>query len=166
MPLTEDPVAAPQIAVFGSAAGPAAGAISYDLPLPGSFTFQRIVPLGFSGEIFADNATAAGIPFTALGVVQYANGGIRQVDQERLLAYYARSVATGCQPSLRLAGAYGQDILDPTGRPADSAPVTNGGSAPLPNDIVAQTARRNSYLKAAAAAATGEVQARLSVPGA
>jgi hypothetical protein len=115
MPVNDEPQAAGSIAVFGPGPdGNTAAGISYNLPLPGEYTFQRIVPVGIPDGDFSASAASAGTPLTALGVVQLnPGGGISQIDGERLLAYYSRTVTAGAWPSLRLAGSYGENVLNP-----------------------------------------------------
>jgi hypothetical protein len=164
MSVSEDPITATEIAVFGQGASQAAS-ISYDLPLPGSFGFQRIVPLALDAAAFTAAAGSAGVPLTALGVVQYANGGIRQVDPDRLLAFLARTVPPGTMPSLRRAGAYGPAVLNPA--IGDGRAVAAGAATPaLGDDIETQSQRRANYLTAAANQSAGEVNARISVANA
>jgi len=123
MSVNQDPVEATSIAVFGAGDNPAAG-ISYNLPLPGSYSFQRIVPLDIPSGDFTSAAADAGTPLTALGAVQLgAEGGISGVDADRLLSYYNRSVSAGIRPSLRLAGTYGESVLNPM-------PLTDAAAAP------------------------------------
>ena len=169
MSVPEDPVSATEIAVFGQGASQASS-ISYDLPLPGSFTFRRIVPLALAGNAFTAAGTAAGIPLTAMGVVQYANGGIRQVDPDRLLAFLNRTVTPGTMPSLRLAGALGAGVLNPGlgGDDGDDKALAANGRTPpaLGDDIQTQSQRRLNYLAAAASQAASDVNARISVANA
>jgi hypothetical protein len=166
MPVTEDPITATEIAVFGQGASQASS-ISYDLPLPGSFTFQRIVPVALADGAFTAAAAAAGVPLTALGVVQYANGGIRQVDPDRLMAFLNQTVAPGTMPSLRRAGAFGLEVLNPNLNGDAKALAANGGATPaLGDDIQTQSQRRINYLAAAANQAAGEVNARINVANA
>jgi hypothetical protein len=162
MSVNQDPVEATSIAVFGAGDNPAAG-ISYNLPLPGAYSFQRIVPLDIPSGDFTSAATNAGTPLTALGVVQLGpGGGISAVDADRLLSYYNRSVSAGVRPSLRLAGTYGENVLNPMSL-TDKASAR--GTPVLRDDIEAQAARRNAYLEAASAQAAQEVQARIAVTG-
>jgi hypothetical protein len=165
MPVSEDPVEATSIAIFGPGDNPSAG-ISYNLPLPGAYTFQRIVPIDIPSEDFTSGAGDAGIPLTALGVVEVTDGAISQVNADRLLAYYARTVAAGTRPSLRLAGTYGEDVLNPpVGTDSAQSQVPATATIDLRDDIEAQAARRNAYLVAASSQAAAEVQARINVAG-
>jgi hypothetical protein len=163
MSVNQDPVEATSIAVFGAGDNPAAG-ISYNLPLPGAYSFQRIVPLDIPSGDFTSAAADAGTPLTALGAVELGSeGGISAVDADRLLSYYNRSVSAGIRPSLRLAGTYGESVLNPM--PLTDAASANGAPV-LRDDLQAQAARRNAYLEAASAQAAQEVQARIAVTGA
>jgi hypothetical protein len=55
MPVTVDPTVATQLAQFGDAANEAAS-IKYNVPLPGAYSIQRVVPLELPQDLF--NATS------------------------------------------------------------------------------------------------------------
>ena len=79
MAVPEDPVVASSIATFGEGDNSAAS-IRYDLPLPGAYSFQRIMPLELDAQMFTDTAKNAGVPVTALDVVSMEGGAIRDIN--------------------------------------------------------------------------------------
>ena len=103
MPVTEDPTVAAELAQFGQAANPAAS-IKYDVPLPGAYSFQRVVPVEVDGGWFTGaDAFAAGMSLRELGVVQ----ADRTINSDRLSALYQRTLPPTAQPSVRLAAEVG-----------------------------------------------------------
>jgi hypothetical protein len=171
--VTEDPTIATSIATFGVGDNSAAS-IRYDLPLPGAYSFQRIVPLDLARQVFADPAGTAGVPLTALGAVSMEGGGIRDINPARIQALYARTVAPGTRPSLRLAASFGPEVVNPSfpgdGQGAGQPNLLRLRNGDLPidrtDDIEVQGLRRNRFLEAAANAVVEEVRARIDVPNA
>ncbi|WP_344209797.1 hypothetical protein [Nonomuraea bangladeshensis] len=110
MPVPEDPIIAESIAHFGDH-GDRAASIKYDVPLPGSYSFQRIVPLDIPQDFFLEPGRSAGTSLSSLGVVE-EEGRIRRIDAARLRVLYDRLLPTAARPSLRMAVEVA-DKLDP-----------------------------------------------------
>ncbi|OAA20995.1 hypothetical protein UG55_106632 [Frankia sp. EI5c] len=118
MPLSSDPVDAADLAAFGDDARNAAARIRYDIPLPGEYSFQRIVPLDLPADHFVETAKKPGESLAELGVVQLSAGNVVAVSAERLRAYYERLVIPGLVPSPLTAARLTVDGGPP--RPASS----------------------------------------------
>jgi len=110
MPVTEDPTVAAELAQFGDADNPAAS-IRYNVPLPGAYSFQRVVPLEVDNAWFTGpDAVGAGMSLRELEVVT----ATRTIDSDRLAALYQRTLPPSARPSVRLAAeAGGVGIVTP-----------------------------------------------------
>lgn len=171
------PVVADQLAAFGPGEGGPAARLNYSVPLPGAYSWNRVVPLEMPGEWFTADARAAGSSLLELGIVQGDQGHLVGVDRERLAQFYRRALPATARPSLRLVGEVGGEIeplLDQVlPRAADTEARTNlldrRGVLAEPDDLVRQRIRVDSYLanlaeREAVAPATDRAEAMLSLP--
>jgi len=101
MPVSESPEDHKEIATFEEAGD--AAAIRYSVPLPGAYSFDRIVPLDLSDVSFPDTAKNVGSSLTDLGIATVEGGKIRTISAERLAAFLKASLPVQARPSLRLA---------------------------------------------------------------
>lgn len=108
MPVSADPQSAPGIAEFGAADNPAAQ-INYDVPIPGAYSFQRIVQLEINSRWTTPEAWQAGTPASDFGL-RRVDG---KLDQGRLSALYQRMLPPTAQPSVRLAAEVGVGTIGP-----------------------------------------------------
>jgi hypothetical protein len=112
MPLTPDPQAAGNIAVFGGRTDSRAATVNFDLPLSGGDSFQRVIPLEIPDDRFNDAAHNAGVPLADLGVVpQDPASGIRSVDATQLQILYDRILSFQNRPQRRAAASLGADVV-------------------------------------------------------
>jgi hypothetical protein len=103
MPVTEDPRVADELAQFGDAANPAAS-IRYNVPLPGAYSFQRVVPIEVDpGWFTGPDAFGTGMSLRELEVLTMT----RTINSDRLSALYQRTLPPTAQPSVRLAAEVG-----------------------------------------------------------
>jgi hypothetical protein len=97
MPLSEESKSAPSIIDFGSDgnAPSKAARISYDVPLPGSYSFDRLVPIEWdSATYFTESARKAGRSLTeVVGGQQRDDGSLVSIDKSKLIQYYKEVVA-------------------------------------------------------------------------
>lgn len=87
MPLTHPQVATNTIRFGGQKGAPR---ISYDVELPGAYTFERIVPIDLSGldKIWTENAKSAGRPLSEVaGVGLGTSGTVNVLDKSKLATY-------------------------------------------------------------------------------
>jgi len=93
---------ASNIAEFGGNGRPSPVAkINYNVPLPGSFSVNRVVPLDLPAEWFNRDSHRYGTSLIELGVVQGDEGALRAVDPQRLARFYERVLPASARPSLR-----------------------------------------------------------------
>ncbi|NAS20087.1 hypothetical protein GT755_00120 [Herbidospora sp. NEAU-GS84] len=164
MPVSEDPIIAKSIAQFGDE-GSRAASIRYDVPLPGSYSFQRIIPLDIPEGHFLGPGRSAGTSLSSLGVVEEVDGKVRRVDNARLRDLYERMLPPATRPSLRLASeVFGRpELVSLPGVPRvaggeEKAQVT----APLLiqiDGVDAQRRLRDTYLEGLATRQTQAISA-------
>ncbi|MFD4142805.1 hypothetical protein [Streptomyces sp. NPDC058572] len=122
MTVDDSPVDHKQIATFGG--GDDAAAIKYSVPLPGAYSFERIVPLDVPAEWFVQEASSTGRSLEELGVAAVENGRIRSVDPDRLGSLVRSILPPAARPSLRLAADIG----------VEAAAVSD--RVPLPHPVI------------------------------
>jgi len=178
-----NPVVADELAKFTGKAGKAAG-INYDVPLPGSYNWGRVVPLALPGDWFTDIARRSGTSLLQLGVVKGDQGQLTAIDRDRLAQLYQRVLPAAAKPSLRLVAQVGgtvNPLLDVVGAP-HLAPAAEGSdnvrdrlisrryANAEPEDVSVQRMRVDSYVakladrEAAVTVPTGQGTARLTLP--
>jgi hypothetical protein len=157
------PVVAEELASFGGGAAGTSARINFDVPLPGSYSWQRIVPLEVEPAAFADGAARAGTSLLSLGVVQGDQGRVSAIDARRLGDFYRRVLPPTARPSLRhvaqvggevaplLADAEGQRGLRIAGGGADLDILGRRALVNEFDDVVIQRRRVDSYLDRLAA---------------
>jgi hypothetical protein len=164
MPIADNPVDAVNIAFFDGGAAPNAASIKYSVPLPGGYSFGRIVPLAVQDDWFKAEARSVGSSLVDLGVakVDATDNRILSLDSEKLKLLFRNVVSPTARPSIRLASeaSVRLSITDPKGAgPAsDGAPVQGADG----ESLEVQNLRRDKFLDAmadssAAAATTSRV---------
>ena len=97
MPVSSDPQIAEEVAAFGQGANRAAS-INYDIPLPGAYSFERIVPMAIAAKAFTEDARNAGRPLTEVIGATEADSEITRVDEADLVALYMDLLTPDAQP--------------------------------------------------------------------
>lgn len=157
------PQEAVNIAQFGGDHAGRTARLSYDVPLPGAYSWQRIVPLELKDDQFSQAAASAGASFAELGVVAGARDAAGAVNGEALASFYRRALPAETRPSLRRIAAVNGNIeplLDQVDRKQAGAAEAQvdllGRRAVLaePDDVVRQGQRVDSYIQRLAAMQT------------
>ena len=104
------PVVADQLATFGPGSAGKAAQLNYNVPLPGSCSWDRVVDLDLPEDWFADGSAQSGTSLIDLGVVQGDEGVVTQINQERLAQFIKRSLPASARPSLTLVADVGGDV--------------------------------------------------------
>jgi hypothetical protein len=110
VPDLSTPAVAGDLASFGGGAPGRSSKINFDVPLPGSYSWQRVVPLELDPAVFADGATRIGTSLLQLGVVQGDQGRLTGIDVNRLTDFYRRALPATARPSLRHVAQVGGDV--------------------------------------------------------
>ncbi|MEU6371165.1 hypothetical protein ABZ876_37140 [Streptomyces sp. NPDC046931] len=111
LPDLTKPVVSDDIARFGGNGQPSPVAkINYNVPLPGAYTINRIVPMEIPGEWFSEGSTRLGSSLIDLGVVQGDENSLRGIDIERLAQFYRRTLPPTARPSLRHVAKVDGDV--------------------------------------------------------
>jgi hypothetical protein len=97
MPISVEPVIAEDVAAFGQGASKAAS-INYDVPLPGAYSFERIIPLGIADDAFTDEALGAGRPLSEVIGATETDNEITRVGEAELVALYTDMLTPYVQP--------------------------------------------------------------------
>jgi hypothetical protein len=182
VPDLSTPVVADDLASFGGGAPGTSSKINFDVPLPGSYSWQRVVPLELDPAVFADGATRVGTSLLQLGIVQGDQGRLTGIDPGRLSDFYRRALPASSRPSLRHVAQVGGDVApllsDATVAPrglraaaADGA-LDIAGRRALVNefdDVVIQRRRTDTYIDrlastVAAAPITQPAQTLITLP--
>jgi prepilin-type processing-associated H-X9-DG protein len=153
MPIDEQPQDAANIAFFDGNAASNAASIKYSVPLPGAYSFGRIVPCAVPDDWFKAEAKSAGTSLMDLGVakVDANDNKILSLDGEKLKLLFRNVVSHTARPSMRLASEANVrlTITDPK---SPAAPVSEGtvaqGSDGESLDV--QNIRRDKFLDAMA----------------
>jgi hypothetical protein len=163
MPLPDlfTPVIANELASFGGGSASKSAKINYDVALPGSYSWNRIVPLDIDPAVFVEAASAAGTSLLALGVVQGERGRLKAINSGLLADFYHRALPVTARPSLRHVAQVGGEVAPLLNDAAqsreprsDHAAATVDGLGLLqrraivsePDDVVIQRRRVDSYL--------------------
>jgi hypothetical protein len=110
VPDLSTPVVAGDLASFGGGAPGRSSKINFDVPLPGSYSWQRVVPLELDPAVFADGANRGGTSLLQLGVVQGDQDRLTGIDASRLADFYRRALPATARPSLRHVAQVGGDV--------------------------------------------------------
>ena len=160
------PKEAENIAQFGGDHAGRTARLSYDVPLPGAYSWQRIVPLDLKDDQFSQAATSAGSSFAELGVVSGDKGAGGIVNGEALANFYRRALPAETRPSLRRIAAVNgsiEPLLDQADRMQVAAGAAGAQQVDLlgrravlaePDDVVRQGQRVDSYIQRLAAIQT------------
>ena len=105
-----EPIVAEQLAKFGPGQAGKASQINYNVPLPGAYSWDRIVTLELPNDWYLDGARRAGTSLLTLGVVQGDEGRLTAVNRDRLAQFYRRALPATSRPSLRLVAEVGGDV--------------------------------------------------------
>lgn len=150
------PVVADELAAFGGGNAGKSARINFDVPLPGSCSWERIVPLDLDPAVFANAANTAGASLLAQGVVQGDQGTLTGVNVERLAAFYRRALPATARPSLRHVAQVGGEVaplLESVRRREPLAPedaerdlLARRAIVAEPDDVVIQRRRIDSYI--------------------
>jgi hypothetical protein len=161
MPLSDlsdliTPVVADQLAKFGPGQGGKPSQLNYDVPVPGSYSWSRIVPLDLPAGSFVQGAAQAGTSFLQLGVAQGDQNRLEGIDRNRLAQFYRAGLPVTARPALNLVAQVGgvvEPLLNAANQQALAAPENAqvdllGRRAILaePDDLVRQRTRAESYL--------------------
>src|SRR5262245_50732979 len=98
------PAAANDLAVFGPGAAGAAAHLNYGVPLPGAYSWDRVVELGIQPGWFQEGSRQAGVSFEQLGVAKLKDddGNLDRLDRDGLERFYRRALPAAARPSLRV----------------------------------------------------------------
>jgi hypothetical protein len=159
MPLPDlfTPVVADELAAFGGGAAGTSARINFDVPLPGAYSWQRVVPLELDPAVFGDGAARAGTSLLAQGVVQGDQGRLTGIEPGRLADFYRRALPATARPSLRHVAQVGGEIaplLEEAG-PRERRLAADGDLGLLErralvnelDDVVIQRRRIDSYIE-------------------
>jgi hypothetical protein len=156
VPDLSTPVVAGSVAVFGGGAASRSATINLDVPLPGAYSWNRVVPLELDPAVFDQNASRAGTSLLSLGVVQGDQGRLTGIDVGRLAEFYRRAVPATARPSLRHVAQVGGDVapLLDEGRGREDRTAGAEGVSLLErralvnefDDVVIQRRRIDSYI--------------------
>lgn len=103
MAVSENPQDHKEIATFEGSG--AAAEIRYSVPLPGAYSFDRIVPVELPADAFADQAKSSGASLSDLGIATVDAGKIRSLSADRLAAFLKTSLPADARPALQLVTA-------------------------------------------------------------
>jgi hypothetical protein len=156
----ETPVIAGEVAKWGADGGRRAAAINYDVPVPGTMSWQRIVPLGLDGAVFVEGSKELGVKLSDTGIwSDDGNGKLTIADAGRLKLLYQMLAPGTARPSLR-AAAVNQDVAGAVGALPIALPIFNpraqGPGNPVPpraggptvaDTVASEGIRRASFLK-------------------
>lgn len=170
MPITDltSPIKSENIASFsGDGKNTPASKLNYDVPLPGSYSFQRVVPLEFDTAWFKPESANVGQSLVDLGVAKKDDGGtITAIDEGQLSKLYRRALPAVQRPSRQAVARVGGDVLpllkDATTGPDAGAPrlrarlddaqafsvLDRRMIVAEPDDVEINRRRTNSYLAA------------------
>jgi hypothetical protein len=98
------------IADFGGTGGGKPAELNYNVPLPGAYSWGRVVPIELDPEMLGKQAALAGTSLAELGVVVADGNAVNRVDPERLADFYRRSLPATARPSLRHVAEVGGDV--------------------------------------------------------
>jgi hypothetical protein len=163
MPLDDllTPLVADQIAKFGPGSGGKAAELNYSVPLPGAYSWDRIVELDLPSDWFTDLARQSGTSLIDLGVVTGDQGNLTGINREALAKFYRWAIPATARPSLRLVAEVGGDVLpllNAVGQPPTESPrlaATEAKGLNLlerrqyvaePEDVEVQRQRVDSYI--------------------
>jgi len=159
VPDLSTPVVADDLTSFGGGAPGRSSKINFDVPLPGSYSWQRIVPLELDPAVFADGATRIGTSLLQLGVVQGDQGRLTGIDVNRLADFYRRALPATARPSLRHVAQVGGDVaplLSQAVTPRERRAVAADGGVDVLgrralvnefDDVAIQRRRTDSYIE-------------------
>ena len=171
----QQPQVADDLARFGDGAPGGANrsaTINYNVPLPGSYSWERVVPLALPVEWFQQESAKAGTPFREVaGIEVNAEGEVQRIDAKRLAELYRRQLAPYARPSVGLAAQVGAVVNPPPIARADvDQPIVGGianrmrpveGLILASEDISAQVVNRQMYLDQLAKTQQDALQAGL-----
>jgi hypothetical protein len=142
-----------------------AGAIDYNVPLPGGYPINRIVPLDIDAGWFTPESATLGNSLVDLGVVQQNGQGVlSSIDTEILGRLYRLALPADARPSMRAVAKVGGQALPlladferGQGGDGDNPPalmVGDGGPSVLdrrqviaePDDVDVERRRTASYI--------------------
>jgi hypothetical protein len=110
VPDLNNPEVARDIARFGSNGKPSPVAkLNYNVPLPGTYPIDRVVPLDLPEELFTEAARNAGISMKALGVIK-TDANELAFDLRQLALFYRRALPATARPSLRAVAKVGGEV--------------------------------------------------------
>jgi hypothetical protein len=158
LPDLSSPRASDDIARFdgdGRASPPSK--IDYNLPLPGAYPINRIVPLELDVQLFKGESATMGDSLVDMGVIQQDG---RTIDSDRLALFYRRALPVDARPSKLAVARVGGEVLPllaDLGREPGPAPslIMRGGEPDLlerrrvaaePDDVEIQRRRTTSYI--------------------
>jgi hypothetical protein len=164
-----EPKNAGNIADFGGAAPGKSAELNYDVPLPGAYSWGRVVPLELDPRMMGKEAAKAGTSLAELGVVAADGNEVNRVDPGRLADFYRRALPPSARPSLRHVAQVGGDVepllsqvqINPERLVARADNTVAGGQASMdllarraivaePDDVLIQRQRIDSYINALA----------------
>jgi len=160
VPDLSTPAVADDLASFGGGAPGRSSKINFDVPLPGSYAWQRVVPLELDPAVFADGAPRIGTSLLQLGVVQGDQGRLTGIDVNRLADFYRRALPATARPSLRHVAQVGGDVApllsEATVTPGERRAIAADGELDILgrralvnefDDVAIQRRRTDSYIE-------------------
>ncbi|MFC0682802.1 hypothetical protein ACFFGH_33640 [Lysobacter korlensis] len=98
------------VAAFGGGDAGKAAKINYNVPLPGAYSWQRVVPLEIDRSDFVEQAFKIGDSLLKLKVVTGDQGVLTGIDAGRLAKFIRQALPAPARPSLRLVAEVGADV--------------------------------------------------------
>jgi hypothetical protein len=106
----DTPVVANNLAVFGPGTAGKSAQLNYNVPLPGAYSWDRIVNLEMPDEWFEEVAARTGVSLLDMGLVQGDEGRLTGLDHARLAQFYRKVMPATARPSLRLVAEVGGEV--------------------------------------------------------
>jgi hypothetical protein len=163
--LTEPRVSEDIAQFFGDGAASPVSKLNYNVPLPGGYSFNRIVPLELDPAWFGQASRNLGASLLELGVVEGDENALANVNPDLLTRIYQSGLSAEHRPSRRAVSRVNGDVLpllSDAMRAAGAEPAPriraraiNGEDfsvldrrivAAEPDDVEIQRRRTNSYI--------------------
>jgi hypothetical protein len=132
LPDLTKPNVAEDIASFGGNGQPSPVAkLNYNVPLPGAYPIDRVVPVDLPPEQFSEDGQQAGTSLIDVGIIQIQGPLLVGVNPQRLAQFYRKTLPATARPSRQVVARVGGEVeplLTDVQRPA---PDGEGDGAPF-----------------------------------